>query len=853
MKKAETGSSKIKLAENFIMPRPRVETLMSEALEKTVTLIYGGEGCGKSCSMDLYLKGMGADTHIWWVQLSKSDNDPSRFWETVCNAVAQVSRKNASTLLKLGFPGSGERYKMCYEIALGLLEHNARYILVFDDVHLITDPDVMSFLLALVNNPFPGVSHVFISREETISIYDVGTSDDDFMIIDERDLLFTKVEVADYLAMLEIDVTPQLVDEVYNSSEGLAHLVNFAGNLVRKLPESIMHIRDVINSGMSKRIDDRFFVEASDEVKKFFVKLSLLDRLPCSLVDSLPGGAGLIGEAMKVSSMIRYDTYTSSYHLHHLFIEYLRGREEELLNDDDKTETYRAAALWCSGNNHRLEAIGYYEKMGDYESIVNIADSMKLDIDFHAGAYMLGIFERADASVFEQNVNARALYTRTLLALGRLDDAIKKGEEFIAALEGLKLTKERAVSLISLYCNIGFAHIISATETGKYDFSSYFKKAAEYMKKGGIHESVSTVNASILPYACIVGNSRKGEPERYIEEISRMIPYSSSALGGCLYGSDDLALAEVVYYRGDMAACERYAIQSCMKAREKGQSYIEGRALFLLLRMNLSRGRYDKISEVMSEYDELVNRVDSYVEYLQHDIVLSWYYASIGETENIVHWIKNDFLPPESEAYITGLEDVAKLKYYFAEKKYHVSLAFLDRRPQTYGIRKFLIGRIGMSVSEAICLYNLKDRKGAIEALRRGYELSAPNAFDMPFVEMGNHMRSLAGAALREKAPGIPQEWLEQIRSKSATYAKRIAHVKSKYRQDAGKEGDIQLTLKEKEVLQDMSQGLSRTEIAAYRGISVNTVKAMLQIIYEKLGADNSMDALRIAISNDII
>jgi LuxR family maltose regulon positive regulatory protein len=158
-----------------------------------------------------------------------------------------------------------------------------------------------------------------------------------------------------------------------------------------------------------------------------------------------------------------------------------------------------------------------------------------------------------------------------------------------------------------------------------------------------------------------------------------------------------------------------------------------------------------------------------------------------------------------------------------------------------------------MSVSEAICLYNLKDRKGAMEALKRGYELSAPNAFDMPFVEMGNNMRSLAGAALRDKDCGIPHDWLELIRSKSATYAKRIAHVKSKYRQDTGKDGDIQLTLKEKEVLQDMSQGLSRTEIAAYRGISVNTVKAMLQIIYEKLGADNSMDALRIAISKDII
>jgi ATP/maltotriose-dependent transcriptional regulator MalT len=363
----------------------------------------------------------------------------------------------------------------------------------------------------------------------------------------------------------------------------------------------------------------------------------------------------------------------------------------------------------------------------------------------------------------------------------------------------------------------------------------------------------AAVNATIVTYACLVGNNRKGEPEKHIEEIAKAIPHAVRTMSGCLYGSDDLARSEVAYYRGDMAACERYAIQSYMKAKEKGQSYIQSRALFLLLRMDLCRGRYDKITEVIREYDELVKSVDVYTEYVQQDIVLGWYYASIGETGNIAPWIKSDFMSADQEAYITGIEDIVKMKYYFSEKKYHVLLAFLDRRPLSYGIRKFLLGQIGMTVSEAICLYNLKDRKGAAAALKKAYELAAPNAFDMLFIEMGNHMRSLAGAMLRDKNCDIPAGWLELIRSKSATYAKRLAHVKSRYRQHTGKDGDIQLTLKEKEVLQDMSQGLSRTEIAAYRNLSVNTVKAMLQIIYEKLGADNSMDALRIAISNDLI
>jgi LuxR family maltose regulon positive regulatory protein len=850
MSKAEIGSIKSMPSESFIMPRPRVDTLLSEAIEKPITLVYGGEGCGKSYAVYSYLRGL--DAHITWVQLSDADNTPSRFWETISNTIMQLNPELASMLTVMGFPGSGEQYKICYDKISDVLKPNLRYVLVFDDVYLIHDVEVMSFLLALADIPLLGVSHVFISREETISPYEIGTSDEDFGLIEEKDLLFTKVEVGDYLTMLDIEASPALVDEVYTASEGLAHFVNLSAKLIKKRPNETEHILGAIKRNITKRIDDQFFEESTDEMKKFYIKLSLLDHLSDSLVYSLPDGAEMIADAMRITSMIRYDTYMRAYHIHHIFLEFLK-KHEDLLTDEEKAETYNIAAVWCAGNNYRLEAMGYYEKTGNYGPIIDIASSMQLYIDFHSGAYLNEIFDRADPRIFEEKPIARVLYTRMLLSLGRIDDACKKLGEFISEMESKSMSSDDAAILVLLYSNLGFAKIISAVDTGQYDFAETFEKADEYMNKGNVIEAPLTINATILPYACVVGNNRKGEPEKFIEEMTKAIPFTVHTLGGCLYGSDDLTMAEVAYYRGDMSACERYAIQSCMKAKEKGQSYIEGRALFLMLRMNLCRGRYSKIGEILAQYDELVKRVDIYSEYIQQDIVVSWFYASINSTENIAPWVKSDFLSVETEAYVTGLEDMAKLKYYLTEKKYHTMLAFLDRRPLSYGIRKFLLGRIEISVCEAICHYNIKNRKEAMKSLKNAYELSAPNAFDMPFIEMGNHMRSLAGAALREGDCDIPTEWLELIRSKSATYAKRIAHVKSQYRQDNGKDGDIQLTLKEKEVLQDMTQGLSRTEIAAYRGISVNTVKAMLQIIYEKLGADNSMDALRIAISRDLI
>ena len=51
----------------------------------------------------------------------------------------------------------------------------------------------------------------------------------------------------------------------------------------------------------------------------------------------------------------------------------------------------------------------------------------------------------------------------------------------------------------------------------------------------------------------------------------------------------------------------------------------------------------------------------------------------------------------------------------------------------------------------------------------------------------------------------------------------------------------------------DLSHGLSRSEIAANRDLSINTVKMAINTIYSKLGARNLADLIRIAVERKII
>jgi DNA-binding NarL/FixJ family response regulator len=123
----------------------------------------------------------------------------------------------------------------------------------------------------------------------------------------------------------------------------------------------------------------------------------------------------------------------------------------------------------------------------------------------------------------------------------------------------------------------------------------------------------------------------------------------------------------------------------------------------------------------------------------------------------------------------------------------------------------------------------------------------------MPFIELGKDMRTLTSAALKADKGKIPKAWLETIHSKSASYAKQQGYVIAEYRLANRIADSIVITPREAEILTDLSHGLSRTEIATNRGLSLNTVKMVINNIYIKLGAENQADLIRIAMERKLV
>ena len=841
------------------MRRPRLDQLLEKSLSYPVVAVTAGAGCGKTLAVYNFLRAGAFDTS--WVSLSEEDNAPALFWQ---NFICSVCKGNSDLLLELtdqGMPGNATAFSAFLDTLFKETKKNKRTVIVFDDYHLIHDSSARWFIRMLINRlgqdgpRRPGHSVLLISREETGLDSESMAGSDGLARIGEDELKFTQSETLELFRFLGIAMTPELMaglPNLYKNTGGWAFLTGLAGRILQKRPDGIRYIKNALKHNVSMMIENELFLENSPELNSFLVKLSLLDHLPADLISTLENGDKLIRAATRCSSLIHYDAFMDEYHIHHFMRAYLEEKQN-LLTDEERRGIYVSSAGWYRIHQYKTDAIRYYFKAGDYQSVVEMAKLFPQILPISTATRLFDLLSDTSGGEATQSPELNLLRARLLLSMGQNDRAAEMAKREISRLEGQADTPENRRVLLREHYILGLIGMLTCCDTGSYDFAEEFRKADEYFTGSGYVLTGPARVAALGAYSIEIGRGGAGEPEKYIGAVTESAPYIAHSLNGCMSGRDDLAGAELAYFQSDMPQCRQYTMQALYKAQEKGQYDIENRALFFLVRMGLAAGNYQMIKDAVAKMAAQLDILDFEDRYTRYDVQTGWFYAGIGQKDKVAEWLKNGFSVNYSPTVISNFEDFARCNYYLIEQDYHTMLALVSSRTGQFDVKRYLLGRIALEAYRAVCLLNLDDIKGAMDALRQAYELAIPNRLDMAFTQMGNHMRTLAAAAVKVKGCGVPREWLENIQKKAATYAKRVGQVRSQYVLTEGGEDDIRLTQKELELLRDLSHGLSRNEIAEERGISVNTVKMTIQYIYEKLGAENSMDAVRIAFHKGLL
>ena len=841
------------------MPRPRLEKMFDKATHCKLVYVIAGTGYGKTQAVRYYVE-QKKDAVVRWIQLTENDNNSSCYWESYAHSISFDNPVLATKLRELGFPETPARFKQFSEI-LKNNEHSSRRIFfVIDDFHLIHSKEVLGFAERCAKLQIPGECVIVISRNEPainiIQLRAKGKAD----TITEDDLRFTSEETTEFFLRQTTPISQQDISRLVEATKGWAFAINMLSIILKKTPNNLKHALDTMTQNIYKLLEIEAWGDFPENVQKTMVKLSLLFDLPIVPLQEITGEANIFQNTLQRTSFIWYDSFTNSFNIHPLYLEFLHSKHH-ILPCEEKHEVYLQAAKWCAENDLYMYAIHYYAKSHQYESIIDTLLSYPFKLPRDASEYLLNILNSLHLTNDDKNnpslIFLKKYFTPLLLSgAGKYDEALEQSLAVVKEWEHVD-NPLSAVLLYTAYSNLAYIDMFICTYTHQYNSPEYLKKSVEYFKRSNIPPAKTSgafVNADIRSFACLVGEGADlSEFDQFLEAARKTAAYTKDSPYNIFSGYDDLVACEYAFYKNQTSLARNHAHCAVLKAREKKQYSISAIAEQYLIRVAVNEGDSLLAKEIFKQLHGYLDIADFWNRQLYYDLFVGALYARIGIPELAPMWIKMDEKDTISGIRIPVRELIVNALYFIASKKYHQALTILCHSYPRESHERFFFGELKLLLLAAVARLHTGDIAGAMSDFERAYLVSFRGVFEMFFIELGKELHPLVVAALKQERYGVPKDWLRMIDHKASIYAKKATVVANAFKEELKIKEIVSLSNRETEVLIDLYHGLSREEIAVNRYLSINTVKKTLQSIYTKLDANNSVDAIRIALKKNLI
>jgi LuxR family maltose regulon positive regulatory protein len=819
--------------------RPRINALLTKAVKKPLTMVYAGMGCGKTRA--IYDFTQKCKIPVLWMQFSDSENNPTRFWEMFCHNVAKINKSLAMEMKKLGFPDNDGKLNIYFAIRDKMLINTPR-IYVLDDFHFLKTTTVLNFAEQCFYKIPKDCFHILISREiPKINISELITRNE-LSIISEDELNFTENELYHFLIQQGLYSEIDNLSKIYNDTKGWAFIINLVARLLKKTPGYSGYVKGAIKQDISQLMEAEVWNVISPKLKNLLLHLSLSSHASSELVSILAqGDENLVSELKEQNAFIRFDRYMDSYQIHHFLLDFLCAKQS-LLFDDEKQKTYKIVADWCAKNDLVVDSLRYYEKIGDYNSIVSILFKSSQRFLMENAYFLFKIFNQAPKEIFDHVELSAAIHIHLVMNLAIPQKTLELIKHYEAKYIKLPEDDFRNRMLGCVYYYWAVFRILMCTVDDCYDFDIYFSKLCDCFKDYSLRLECWYQHPPGV-WTNRAGSARTGAPQEFLAALINSEQYLQKSLKWLGAGLVELCQSELYFYQGDINKAESHINKAILKAQKYNQYEIVYRALFYLIRIAVYQGDYKKATQAIKAIESQLVNNEYANRFLVYDIVSGWSYCTLNRPERISGWLKENFA--YKYKHINSFENYGnyvKIKHCYLTKKYTDLLRYMEEKKQQVTV---IYERVELLVMEACVYLKTEDKYMASVVLKEAWETAEPNGIVMPFIEMGKDMQTLASITIDSPSCSIPRPWLKSIKQRASSYFRNQALIISDYKK-TNEMNDIALSPREKEILRDLYNGLSRSEISAKYGLSINTVKLHINGIYNKTGARNRADIFRI-------
>jgi LuxR family maltose regulon positive regulatory protein len=343
-----------------LLARSRLVKRFNDGLSARLTVVSAPAGYGKSTLLSEWRASPeGAATRLAWLSVDEADNDPVRFWSHVAAALHRADSQ-------IGTNGSDfQQHPLEAELAELLNELAALtdpVVLVLDDLHVVSSPDVLQPLSFFVTHLPPHVHLVIAGRVDPPLPLAALRARGDLSEVRMKDLQFTGDEQDAYFDGLGIVLDAETLLILRARTEGWAAGLHLAALTLADVDDRAAFVRRF--AGDDRTVVDYFVDEViarqSVEVQDFLLMTSLLERMCGPLCDAVTGRSD--GQAMLRAVenanlfLVALDNTRTWFRYHHLFAELLR-RELRARDTAVETELRERAARWLAGEGLIDEAV----------------------------------------------------------------------------------------------------------------------------------------------------------------------------------------------------------------------------------------------------------------------------------------------------------------------------------------------------------------------------------------------------------------------------------------------------------------------------------------------------------------
>lgn len=442
--------------QRFIAREPLMSRL-ADARRRRCIVISGPAGSGKTTLLAAWrqvLVPLGFD--LAWLSITPEDNEPARFLDALVASLALVDPAivREATLLGSYRLDADAVERLVISLVRGVATHPRDLVLVLDDLHHLTQPEILNALDWLLDYAPPNL-HLALSSRGTVRLsLDRLRAQGQTFEVGLRELRFSPAETEQFVKAQIGEVDPRKLRQMHELTDGwVAGLQLLCVEWKKKHPagsaaeaDALAHtpIRDV--EAFNRFFEDEVLSALSPEALDTLTCLAPCSRFNASLCATLTGQPQAVESAMKLLGRLEADDLfvvasegreaDPWYRLHPLLRGTLRDRFAALPVERQR-EVHARAWAWFRDHGLLDEAVRHAVQAGQAEQAAELVEQRALSI-FARGErrHLIALLRQLPEAQIRKRYGLRLWMARSQFYLRELDACARSVDQLEQDLGG---------------------------------------------------------------------------------------------------------------------------------------------------------------------------------------------------------------------------------------------------------------------------------------------------------------------------------------------------------------------------------------------------------------------------------